>query len=599
MSKEKKSIAQNLSKLVNKIPKPVRDRLGKVFVIVAIVMFLGLGVYIFFKNNQLQSQAMQLKNLPTDYKLKLKKLTEITFTGSLNTLKDLDALLATSKSQQQKWESYYSDHRSHYEYFLKELFFPSMDIWLKPYDKDLYDFEVRGKRFFKENQFLDVNLLAKWWSFIKYGSFNFGNAPKLSNEVKNLRLGGITFDKEDNTLLVKIDSQFEVQERKNFLYLIDLLSLTTNKANVSLFSEFVYYLWQQIRINNLSKLEWDAQNLWKSVDEIIGEILLGALRENYKTIEFKPYQGFKTYKVIKPWGERLVFVLDWQDNWWGSGVLFLTSTDVIGLYDMFFEKSYIEWLNTKNRMKDALDTQILKKYIDRYLFGDTNVIRLFDTGEPLVIIENRDDKYIVKKDYSKAYEEIVSDEVVKEAMRNSAACEEGSDDLVCAAKFRNKFRDLPFMAYELTVPSYRGYGMKVADLLRWYPPLMKLERFVFRKKEDVVKGGVGDVFDVQLSFYVYGRGISDDEVEKIKQLLGQKCLGKKTFNLDLALAQLQKKLNFAGEDVDSKEVVNLLELKNIFEQRKEEFDKKNPYDQLVILLESYQMLKKANLCESK
>lgn len=128
---------------------------------------------------------------------------------------------------------------------------------------------------------------------------------------------------------------------------------------------------------------------------------------------------------------------------------------------------------------------------------------------------------------------------------------------------------------------------------------MKLERFVFRKKEDVVKGGVGDVFDVQLSFYVYGRGISDDEVEKIKQLLGQKCLGKKTFNLDLALAQLQKKLNFAGEDVDSKEVVNLLELKNIFEQRKEEFDKKNPYDQLVILLESYQMLKKANLCESK
>jgi len=117
-------------------------------------------------------------------------------------------------------------------------------------------------------------------------------------------------------------------------------------------------------------------------------------------------------------------------------------------------------------MKDALDTQILKRYIDKYLFGDTNVIRLFDTGEPLVIIENRDDKYIVKKDYSKAYEEIVSDEVVKEAMRNSAACEEGSDDLVCAAKFRNKFRDLPFMAYELTVPSYRGYGMKVADLLK-------------------------------------------------------------------------------------------------------------------------------------
>jgi len=71
----------------------------------------------------------------------------------------------------------------------------------------------------------------------------------------------MTFDKENNTLLVKIDSQFEVKERKNFLYLIDLLSLTTNKSNVSLFSEFIYYLWQQIRNNNLTKLQWDAHNL--------------------------------------------------------------------------------------------------------------------------------------------------------------------------------------------------------------------------------------------------------------------------------------------------------------------------------------------------
>ncbi len=599
MSKAKKSVVQSFSKVIAKIPQPVRDKLSKSFMVLAIVIFVGLGGFIFFKNNQLQSQAMELKNLPTDYKLKIKKLTEITFTWSLNTLKDLDALLKIAKFQQQKWEDYYSDHRSHYEYFLRELFFPSMDIWLKPYDNDLYDFEVRGKRFFKENQFLDVNLLAKWGSFIKYWSFNFGSAPKLSNEVKNLRLGGITFDKEDNTLLVKIDSQFEVKERKNFLYLIDLLSLTTNKTNVSLFSEFVYYLWQQIRAYNLAKLQWDAQNLWKSVDEIIGEILLGALRENYKTVDFRPYQGFKIYKVVKPGGEKLMFVLDWQGGLWGSGALFLTSTDVIGLYDMFFAKSYIEGLNTKNRMKDALDAQILKKYIDKYLFGDTNVIRLFDTGKPLVIIENRGDSYVVKKDYSKAYEEIVNDDVVIGAMRNSAACEEGSDDLACAAKFRNKFRDLPFMAYELTVPSYRGYSAKVADLLRWYPPLMKLERFVFRKKEDVVKGGVWDVFDVQLSFSVYGRWISDNEVEKIKQLLGQKCLDKETFTLDLALAQLQKKLNFAGKDVDSKEVVNLLELKDILEQRKEGFDSKNPYDQLVILLESYQMLKKANLCESK
>jgi len=117
-------------------------------------------------------------------------------------------------------------------------------------------------------------------------------------------------------------------------------------------------------------------------------------------------------------------------------------------------------------MKDALDTQILKRYIDKYLFVDTNVIRLFDTGKPLVIIENRHDKYIVKKDYSIAYQEIISDDVVLDAIRNSAACEEEGDDVVCTAKFRNKFRDLPFMSYELTVPSYRVYGSKVADLLR-------------------------------------------------------------------------------------------------------------------------------------
>lgn len=117
---------------------------------------------------------------------------------------------------------------------------PPLNIWKDKYTGKIDD-KLVGKKFLTENIYLDVNLISQWTDFFK----NIGaNSPK--NDIKNIKVGTIT-EKDGGIFTMPIDVSFVAETKRSFLLLVDKVSMTSNRANLSLLNEFFYHLWGTLK----------------------------------------------------------------------------------------------------------------------------------------------------------------------------------------------------------------------------------------------------------------------------------------------------------------------------------------------------------------
>jgi len=107
-----------------------------------------------------------------------------------------------------------------------------------------------------------------------------------------------------------------------------------------------------------------------------------------------------------------------------------------------------------------------------------------------------------------------------------------------------------------------------------------------------------------VTFNIYGRGISTEESTEISTLLKEACFGSGS-STDLtvqgALDKVNEKMKIIGASTDSSDgkvalLSNLLELKDSLTSQIEEFDRLSPYNQMIKKFEIYRELKNMSLC---
>lgn len=176
--------------------------------------------------------------------------------------------------------------QSSYFYLMENIYLPSQNIWKDPYTNDI-DYSIVWQKFLNQNPYIDTNLLDYWSWYFK------DMWPNLdSNTVTDIKIQWVQYFTEPDKreyFRIPIKVSFSSTTRQSFLMLINKLSLTSSKRNISLINEFVYNIWEIVKqtkndeiqkikldyiiklVNDLSKIIWTNNELDSDDD---GDVVL-------------------------------------------------------------------------------------------------------------------------------------------------------------------------------------------------------------------------------------------------------------------------------------------------------------------------------------
>lgn len=199
--------------------------------------------------------------------------------SSATTISDLLKINANIQKETQRYEDHKAELQSSYTNFLQYLLVPGLNIRKAPYT-DSIDTNLIGSNFLDKNPFNDINLYQKWSNF-------FGSTEKNEiNSIDNLEIGNIT-ETDFGLYSMKISFSFIAPSKNALLFLADKISTTSDKDNISLLGEFVYYLRQQIKSDKETEIEAltkdpDNKEIATNQDQIIGKSLYNWVLNNWE-----------------------------------------------------------------------------------------------------------------------------------------------------------------------------------------------------------------------------------------------------------------------------------------------------------------------------
>lgn len=213
----------------------------------------GLAIYFLLlvigNLGDLKQKIPQLKNLNT-YDITLLQSHPLTKNIAQNAdmLSDLiDENISTQKDIV-KYENYLSSLQVPYTYFLQYIYLPSLNIWKDPYTQQI-NTDIIGLAYLQKNPYNDITLLQTRSDFFK----NIGDNNE-SNDVSDINIGNITED-QSGYFSMPVTVSFTANSKRAFLLLVDKLSMTSNRDNISLIDEFFYYLRAEIKKDKSAEIE--------------------------------------------------------------------------------------------------------------------------------------------------------------------------------------------------------------------------------------------------------------------------------------------------------------------------------------------------------
>lgn len=457
--------------------------------IVAIAIVLVIMLYTTL--NSLNQKSPELLQLSL-YDLNQLNANDTIRLGIRNatSLPDLISLLDESKKEQTKYNAIVSKLQQPYEHFLQYRYLPTLNIRKDPFLKTI-DTNLLGIRFLEQNPYNDISLIQRRSRFFR----EMGRWQQF-NDIQDIQIWQITEDK-DGFFTMPITLSFTSPDKRSFLFLIDKISMTSQKQNIALINEFTTNLRDAISVQHAA-------------------VLSGLLQQ------------------------------------WYTG--------------------YYSWEVSINKLIGA----VLRQEIAADEFGSG-----WDSQVSLL-----------------------TPEVIQSTIIQSAGCDALGvmDQEVCIVKFREKFRNIPQLAYSLTI-QWADISSELKRLFREMPPLLAINNFSFTRQKNPQNATAFDQtqYKGQISLTIFGRGLSQPEYDEIAKELGTVCIGEsQALTIEEWLNRIERKLLALWQTdsaVNSSESQRFVELKTIFTDAQLQFQTLTNYKKVIKLFEAYRMLDDGGLCK--
>ncbi|HPC34666.1 MAG TPA: hypothetical protein PLP73_03300, partial [Candidatus Absconditabacterales bacterium] len=228
-----------------------------------------------------------------------------------------------------------------------------------------------------------------------------------------------------------------------------------------------------------------------------------------------------------------------------------------------------------------------------------------ETIEKLKTELNLDEEKVIgyslyKRIFSEQKNDLLNDEIINKTIRELVVCEDSEKDSLCFYKFRDKYRAIPSLAYTIGVENNKNKTEELKKFLNNLAPIIKINTFTFeRHLQQDLKNFENIQYKGEIQMDIYGKGISDEEVDEIAEKLGEKCINEK-LSPEIALKKIENTLINIGDivKVDTKNTSNLRELKGIIENIEREYNNLSNNQKIIKLFEIYRMMNDNNLCQN-
>ena len=204
--------------------------------------------------------------------------------------------------------------------------------------------------------------------------------------------------------------------------------------------------------------------------------------------------------------------------------------------------------------------------------------------------------------------ELIDDDIIIRAIRNTASCDELADDdskevenKMCFYNFREKYRDLPYLAYKIGLEKQANRKKGLLEFLQNLPPIIAITDFSFdRHSSSSFLNDEEGEYEWNVTFRVYGKNISPSELDEASLMLWKLCFWNDSdihISPSLALDRVKSTIAAYWEDREYRNAFLLLELQDLFTDIQETYDGLTDYKKMIKLFEIWRMMNEGNLCE--
>jgi hypothetical protein len=205
---------------------------------------------------------------------------------------------------------------------------------------------------------------------------------------------------------------------------------------------------------------------------------------------------------------------------------------------------------------------------------------------------------------------LIDDELINETIKENVLCDAttAEQESNCFYKFREKYRDLPYLAYTIGIKDASGKSQSFKNFLQDLPPVITISNFSFEKVQnsDIFSStSQAQFYQGNIKFNAYGQSMTDGEVGEIANILGELCFGKQEPEIatstpispEVAINRVNESILQLGSNMQLSNIINdLEELSFLFTNIQDEYSGLTNYKKTIRLFEIYRMLKDANLC---
>lgn len=192
---------------------------------------------------------------------------------------------------------------------------------------------------------------------------------------------------------------------------------------------------------------------------------------------------------------------------------------------------------------------------------------------------------------------LIDEDVIIDAIAWSALCPKWKIDENCFYDFREKYRNLPYLAYKVGLNNQTDRTSWLLSFLQDLPPVIAITTFRFDKfSESSFLNNKEEEYQWEVIFNAFWKNVSDADIEEASVMLWKLCFWTATdqkITPDLALQRVT-------ETISSKwwyqNVSSLWELQLIFTEAKESYKELSNYDKIIKLFEIRRMMNDSNLC---
>ena len=196
--------------------------------------------------------------------------------------------------------------------------------------------------------------------------------------------------------------------------------------------------------------------------------------------------------------------------------------------------------------------------------------------------------------------QLIDDNIIERAIKESALCTNGDLDQKCLYNFREKYRNLPYLAYKIWLENQRSRTSWLLEFLQDLPPALAITNFGFQKYSDLsFLDDKEEEYEWTVTFNAYWRYIMDPEIEEASVMLWKLCFwssSDQVMSPDLALNSVDDAITSLWWNREYSNVQSLWELQTLFTDIKSSYNGMSNYDKMIKLFEIRRMMNDANLC---